>query len=68
MLTTGEGAVVNQQGTLSGIGTIGGDVINGGTLSPGSSADTHSVVPEPTTMFLALVGLAGLLGLLSRRT
>ena len=68
VLTTGEGAVVNQQGTLSGVGTIEGDVINGGTLSPGSSADTHSVVPEPTTMFLALVGLAGLLGLLSRRT
>ena len=68
VLTTGGGSVINQQGILSGVGTIEGDVINDGTLSPGGSAGSTSVVPEPTTMFLALIGLAGLLGLLRRRT
>ena len=35
--------IVNLGGTLSGIGTIGGNVLNGGTVSPGHSVGTLTV-------------------------
>ena len=66
VLTIGGGTVIHSQGTLFGFGTLGGDVINDGTLSPGGIADSNSMVPESATMFVALVSLAGLLGLLRR--
>ena len=61
-LVTAGGTLALQQGTVSGNGTVSGDVNNnGGTISPGNSAgDTGNLVPEPGT--LALLSLGGLLG------
>ena len=60
-LLTGGGMVSLQQGTLSGNGTVGGDVVNdGGTISPGNSLEAASVVPEPTTLLLVMIGAMGL--------
>ena len=43
-MEVGGGTVVIQQGTVSGIGSIGGDVNNdGGTISPGSSPGTLAI-------------------------
>jgi len=65
---SGGGTVNLQQGTIIGGGTVGGDLNNsGGIISPGNSSAAGTAVPEPTTMFLSLVGLAGLLQLLRRR-
>ena len=70
-LNLGGGTLVGSQGTISGVGTIGGDVNNeGGTISPGdnaalSSGDSISDVPEPSTMLLLVLG--GLLGFRARR-
>jgi len=59
-LTTAGGTVNILQGTVSGVGTIGGDVINdGGTISPGSSSSA-TAVPEPAGLVLLLVGAIGL--------
>jgi len=68
-LTTAGGSLTVQQGTLSGNGTIGGDVNNdGGTISPGSlSGDGANVVPEPGSLMLILLGMTGLLVGLSQR-
>ena len=58
LLTTGGGTVDIQGGTVSGNGTIGGDLINnGGTISPGDSLASVSVVPEPNTLVLLVVGM-----------
>ena len=55
-LITGGGTVSFLQGTISGVGTIGGDMDNqGGTISPGSSGAT-SGVPEPSSLLLLLLG------------
>ena len=57
-LTTGGGTVDIQGGTVSGNGTIGGNLINnGGTISPGDSLASVSVVPEPNTLVLLVVGM-----------
>lgn len=57
-LTTAGGSVNVLQGTVSGIGTIGGDVNNGGgTISPGSSLGAQSVVPEPGAAMLMAIGM-----------
>ena len=67
-LNLGGGTLVGSQGTISGVGTIGGDVNNeGGTISPGdnaalSSGDSVSNVPEPSSLLLLVLG--GLLILL----
>ena len=60
-LVLGDGAVQIQQGTVSGNGTIGGDVVNdGGTISPGNSLDgSLSGVPEPTSLLLLAIGGLG---------
>ena len=61
-LTTAGGSINIQQGTVSGHGTIGGNVNNdGGTISPGSdSAAATSLVPEPGSWTLLLLGLMAL--------
>ena len=54
-----------QEGTVSGNGTMGGDVNQvGGIISPGNSNVSLSTVPEPATV--ALLYLSGLLFLLCR--
>ena len=66
-LITGGGMVSLQQGTVSGSGTIGGDVTNsGGTISPGNSAGLTTVVPEPNACILALLGSLGIAGYVLR--
>lgn len=57
-LTTAGGTVSILEGTVSGVGTIGGDVHNdGGTISPGTSpGGAAGQVPEPRTMTLLVVG------------
>jgi len=67
-LITGAGGIINiQGGTVTGNGTVGGDVIlSRGTLSPGNGSGA-SVVPEPTGLILLLTALANL-GNLRRRT
>ena len=63
-LTTAGGSVNVQEGTVSGVGTIGGDVVvDGGTISPGNSASVQSAVPEPATAWLLVLGLLCGLGL-----
>ena len=57
-LTSGPGGVINLvEGMLSGVGTIGGDVDNGGgTISPGASVGAlPTAVPEPSTLTLLLL-------------
>ena len=57
-LLTGGGAVIIQEGTVSGNGTVSGDVNNeGGIISPGNSLTATSAVPEPGTWLLTAVGL-----------
>ena len=52
-LMTNGGTLINSQGTISGLGTVGGDVDNpGGTISPGSSAAAISGIPEPSSLLL----------------
>ena len=63
-LTTAGGGVTIQQGTVSGIGSLGGDVSNiGGTMSPGRrTLSENIVVPEPGSIYLLLTSLLALLG------
>lgn len=66
-LTTGGGLVSITEGTLSGYGKIGGNLIaNSGIISPGSHSSTGNLaaVPEPSTWLLFM---AGLLAHLARR-
>jgi len=57
-LTSG-GTLNCDEGTCSGSGTISGDVNNdGGTISPGNSSGSQSVIPEPTTLLLVMIGSA----------
>ena len=61
-LVTGGGTVSNQGGAVSGNGTIGGDLVNGGgVVSPGNSSSISSAVPEPGYFVMALLGMAGCL-------
>ena len=54
---TGGGLFDIQQGNVTGNGTIGGDVVNGGgTISPGNSLAATSV-PEPNTIVLLAMGI-----------
>ena len=64
---TGGGAVICAEGDCTGTGTIGGDLINeGGTISPGGSL-SQSVVPEPTTVMLLLIGTLGFVTAFGRK-
>jgi len=61
-LNTGDGSVIGAEGVISGSGTIGGDLNNeNGTVSPGASGlfsdGTLSVVPEPSSVALLVLGL-----------
>ena len=61
---TGGGTVTCAQGTCRGTGTISGDLNNvGGTVSPGSSGGTVSVVPEPGALMLLALGVVAWVGL-----
>ena len=57
-LVTGGGMINVLQGTVSGNGTVGGDLNNdGGAISPGNpSAVPLSGVPEPSTFLMLAVG------------
>ena len=66
VLNSGGGTILGLAGTISGSGTVGGDVNNqGGTISPGSSsihADAAAQVPEPAGLLLLVAGcVSGLL-------
>ena len=60
-ITSGGGALDCQEGICSGSGTIGGDLTNdGGIVSPGNlSGASVSVVPEPTSLILLVLGMLG---------
>jgi len=65
IITTDGGTLLGLEGTISGGGTIGGDLNNiGGTISPSnsSSASAGSLVPEPDTLAYAALGLLLLVG------
>ena len=65
-VTLGGGTIISTQGTISGFGTIGGDVNNqGGTISPGNSSGIQSV-PEPSSLMLSLTCLLALASLCHR--
>jgi len=62
-LTTGDGTLMNFEGTIAGVGSVGGDLVNNlGVISPGKSdgAALRSV-PEPSCAALLLAALAALL-------
>ena len=67
LLGSGGGTVNCNAGTCAGIGTISGDLNNGGgTISPGNSPGSLSVVPEPAACLLLTLGMVGCLGLRRR--
>jgi len=53
------GGVLNiSEGTVSGNGTVSGDVNNdGGVISPGNSSSGANLVPEPTALTLLVFGM-----------
>jgi len=54
-LLTGGGSLDVQEGTLSGNGTVGGNVHNdGGVISPGNRSLSTTGVPEPSTFLLGM--------------
>ena len=68
-IVSGGGTVDILQGTVTGVGTIGGDLNNsGGTISPGSSSgQATSFVPEPASWVMLGLGLLGWLAMSKRR-
>ena len=60
-LVTNGGTVSVTAGGLGGEGVIAGDVINrGGAIAPGGAALSPAAVPEPSSLFLLLMGLVPL--------
>jgi len=59
VLNTGGGTLDILQGTVTGHGIVGGDMVNdGGTISPGGGIpSSNGVVPEPAAAVLLLVGI-----------
>ena len=59
------GTVEILEGTVMGVGTIGGDINNtGGTISPGANnVQATSIVPEPATWMMLGLGLLGWLAM-----
>ena len=65
VLTTGGGTINILEGTVSGHGTIGGDVnVDGGTISPGGSSGVQAAtsIPEPSTILLLILGFVAIGG------
>jgi len=66
-LATGGGTVDILAGSVTGNGTVGGDVNNtSGTISPGDSVGVQAVVPEPCALILWILSALGLLVCRSR--
>jgi len=64
-LTTGDGTLMNFEGTISGVGSVSGDLVNNlGIISPG--APDAAPLLEPSCVALLLAGLAALMSV-SRR-
>ena len=62
VLITGEGRLNLQEGTISGVGTVGGSLVNtGGMISPGDPPQ-NSTIPEPCGIVLFVLCLLVLLG------
>ena len=67
-LIAGGGTVDLQEGTITGNGTVGGDVNNhSGTISPGNSLSVTSAVPEPTSLLLLILGSLGIVGRMRKK-
>ena len=69
-LNTGGGTILNSNGVLAGVGTVGGNVDNtNGVISPGNSLGSSlDQVPEPTGWGLGIIAVLGVAALLRRRT
>ena len=70
-LVTSSGVIDIQGGTVSGNGTVGGDLVNpAGIISPGNSlgvlSASRAAVPEPSSLLLLWLGALGC-GCLRRR-
>ena len=67
-VVTGGGTIDVQGGTVVGAGAIGGNLVNGSTVSPGLPETGASVVPEPSTIILLWLATTAIFVFRNRRT